>query len=154
MKETVKFSELPAGQYLGHDGNIITKEIAEYLIMRGKCGALATISEEFIQDILDQAYADLRKGIKQDDYTSEQLGKPVEIDVIPGEIRFKGGTKHSACYIDLTEGKIYKTLWSDPYDRGYYDEDRIITVIDDVGDEHHIFEGDYTVISLVNEQEV
>lgn len=68
---TVRLSELRPGAYINLDGEIITKEQAEQLIVEGKRPTLYTVSDEWITESLLAASKELKEGKEvSDTYTA------------------------------------------------------------------------------------
>ncbi|AGY48293.1 hypothetical protein Slash_4 [Bacillus phage Slash] len=154
MSKQVKLSELSPYAYIGHDGDVITKEKAMDLLMQGKAGAMVAVGDGYIQDVLDQVQNDVKNGIEKDYYSSDVPCKRIVVDYLPGRIRFKGDDSDNIDYHDLTKDKTYKVFYGDSMDVDIFKESGIVVVIDDAGYQHEILIGDYDILSLVIEEEV
>ena len=71
MPNTILFSEVPETTYISHDGEVISKRKAEGIIKMGLTkGQMYTVTEEFIDGILEQAVLYPEK----DKYTADNSG--------------------------------------------------------------------------------
>ncbi|AKC02630.1 hypothetical protein CPT_Stills2 [Bacillus phage Stills] len=154
MSKQVKLSELKDYAFIGHDGEVITKEKALELLKQGKAGAMVAVSDEYIQDVLTKIYNDVNVGIEKEMYSSDVPCDPVVIDYLPKEIRFTGDASDLFDYFDLTTDKTYKTIYNDDMDVNIFRDSGVLVVLDDANDEHEILVGDYDILSLVTEEEV
>jgi hypothetical protein len=82
MVETIKFSELRAGAFIEHEGEVITKEEALKRIQAGSTSPMYTVTQSFVSSILQQAYADEVNGVDTESYTTENPGKLIEVDIL------------------------------------------------------------------------
>ncbi|WP_103111012.1 hypothetical protein [Brevibacillus reuszeri] len=78
--QTIKFSELRPGTYIGHGEDVITQEEALKRHEQGDEIPMLTITEEFISSVLQQAYKDDVNGIERESYYAPNKGQLIVFD--------------------------------------------------------------------------
>ncbi|MEZ2660518.1 hypothetical protein [Aneurinibacillus aneurinilyticus] len=78
----IKFSELREGQYVEHDGEIITKDKALEIFKLGTDKPMYTVTQDFISSILKQVYKDGVNGVDKEVYTALNHGQLIIFEEI------------------------------------------------------------------------
>jgi hypothetical protein len=78
----MKFSQLRQGEYIEHNGEIITQSAALELIRTGEqITEFKTVTPEFKQSVLKQSFRDFLELVDSESVTAINDGEIIEIDV-------------------------------------------------------------------------
>ncbi|AGR47415.1 hypothetical protein EMERY_88 [Brevibacillus phage Emery] len=74
MTKTIKFSELPPGQFIAYSDDVISQQKALEIHKAGAKEPMYTIIQEFVDSILHQVFEDAVNGINKELYTAPNDG--------------------------------------------------------------------------------